>query len=68
MDAIGGFFGGTVALWLFYGRSIPAGSIGFTLTIISAFSSTLLVMIRVVNETEVQANRYDLRPITVRMS
>jgi hypothetical protein len=57
MDAIGGFFGGTVAVWLIYGRTIPAGSVGFTLTIINGFSSILLICIRLVNETEVQANR-----------
>jgi hypothetical protein len=57
MDAIGGFFGGVVAAWLIYGRTIPAGSVGFTLTIINSFSSCLLHCIRMVNETEVQANR-----------
>ena len=59
MDAIGGFFGGSVALWLVYGRTIPAGSVGFTLTVISAFSGGLLVTIRVMNDAEVQANRYE---------
>jgi hypothetical protein len=57
MDAIGGFFSGTVAVWLIYGRVMPAGSIGFTLTIINSFSGSLLICIRMFNEVEVQANR-----------
>lgn len=57
MDVIGGLFGGIVGTWLIYGCTLPAGSIGFILTIISSFSSALLTCVRMVNDSEVQANR-----------
>ncbi len=59
MDSLGGLFAGIVAAWLVYGGTFSAGTVGFTLTLISAFSGMLVSWIRLINEAEVQANRYD---------
>lgn len=57
MDTLGSIFSGVVAAYLVYGRDLNAGSVGFTLSLISAFSSMLLGWVRVLNEVEVQGNR-----------
>jgi hypothetical protein len=57
MDTLGGIFAGIVATYLVYGGGFTAGSVGFTLTLISAFSGVLVNWIRFLNEAEVQANR-----------
>jgi hypothetical protein len=57
MDTLGAIFSGVVAACLVYGRDLNSGSVGFTLSLISAFSSMLLGWVRVLNEVEVQGNR-----------
>ncbi len=58
LDSLGGIFAGIVAAWLVYGGDFSAGTVGFTLTLISSFSGFLVIWIRLVNEAEVQANRF----------
>ncbi len=56
-NAIGAIFASSVAAWLIYGKVVSAGTIGFTLSVIGAFSGGLLDAMRNINEVEVQANR-----------
>ncbi|KZS96534.1 P-loop containing nucleoside triphosphate hydrolase protein [Sistotremastrum niveocremeum HHB9708] len=56
MDTLGAVFSATVAAYLVYGRDLNSGSVGFTLSLISAFSSMLLIWVRVLNEVEVEGN------------
>ncbi|KZS96535.1 P-loop containing nucleoside triphosphate hydrolase protein [Sistotremastrum niveocremeum HHB9708] len=56
MDTLGAVFSGIVAAYLVYGRDLNSGSVGFTLSLISAFSSMLLGWVRVLNEVEVPGN------------
>jgi hypothetical protein len=58
MDSLGGIFAGIVAAYLVYGGGFTAGTVGFTLTLISSFSGVLVAWIRLLNEAEVQANRW----------
>ena len=57
IDLLGCMFTAIVAFWLVYGGVTSPGGIGFTLFLISGFSSMLLSWVRIYNQLEVQANR-----------
>ena len=53
-EALGGFFAGTVAAYLVYGWGADAPGVGFTLSIVAAFSRRMLMWIRLYNVIEIQ--------------
>jgi hypothetical protein len=59
LELLGGFFAGTVAMFLIYSGRFTASTVGFTLALISSFTDVLLIWIRQVNRAEVEANRCD---------
>ncbi|KZS96546.1 P-loop containing nucleoside triphosphate hydrolase protein, partial [Sistotremastrum niveocremeum HHB9708] len=53
---LGSLFTGAVAAYLVYGRDLSSGRVGFTLSLIAAWTDMLLSWIREFNDLEVQGN------------
>ncbi|KAI5122642.1 hypothetical protein M0805_008726 [Coniferiporia weirii] len=56
VDSLGAIFAGVVSAYLVYGGRVGAGSAGFTLSMVLAFTRQILIWVRLYNMVEVQAN------------
>lgn len=54
VESLGGLFAGSVSVYFIYGSNMPAGYIGFTLSMLVNFSRLILSWVRVYNEFELQ--------------
>lgn len=60
MDALGAFFSSGLAIYLVYGPKSSSLTTGFTLNMAVGFSMSIMYLVRMYNEFEVQCNRYAL--------
>lgn len=58
MDALGSFLMGGLAAYLIYRRSASPVNAGFSLTMAADLCLTILWVVRLYNNFEVQSNRY----------
>lgn len=54
VEALGGLFAAAVSIYFIYGSDLPAGYIGFTLSMVVNFADIVLDWVRSYNDFELQ--------------
>lgn len=54
VEALGGLFAAAVSVYFIYGSNLPAGYIGFTLSMVVNFADIVLDWVRSYNDFELQ--------------